>query len=250
MLASVMLMAALLGTPMADPEPTIQQARNFVIPKKQLKAAADEAKARTGINVNLNTTANMGVVLLTQCYNKETALGGTQISKEQGHTVAVIVYPNNIIHTMPQTKDNADIMHEILVLIIAHELHHCAPQDGGPGVPDTPSSGGAEDCEHLKLYMEDGTRTCDDVTAASNDQTLTGEEKCDTIFALCRFHKWLQEVANTTANVNHASANCPNDPNDPNHVPTPNGKIVQDCPGCPTTECPVHNNTPYTAQQL
>lgn len=204
------------------------------IPKETIDNAVKRANAASGRNVqHTYRTSDSTKVYITQAIPSDGP--GTKLAATKAQLSSIVICPHNIRNAVPAASD-PKIMEDVLTIVLLHEFEHLYPADGGDNIPGT-NPNGTEPCGHLGEYKRDGERTCAAVKAILDDAALGNEEKCRRVYALCKFLQWLQGHNIPSEVV--AAGNCQPP------IPTPNGKLVQDCGYCPAPglECPVHGTT-------
>jgi hypothetical protein len=244
-LAAIAL-ANLASSPhLASPLPTQgSSSTEFVIPDDVLFKAATKANELRGTSVNISTNnedpASTVRVLkkvtpaIARTYGEElkNQLANTPIApngEEDPFTIAIIINTALIGEKIPECKTDMDALKAVLEMILAHEFGHCAEGDGGLDRPAQDS------CGHLADLAADGTRICTKIGSVAGDETIPAAKRCRIVSALCKLLKEIQKITNTPDLIATAQ--------DCQDVETPNGKIVQDCPGCPGTSCELHGHT-------
>ena len=149
--------------------------------------------------------------------------------------MAINLYPQTVYAQFPGTDRDQRYLEDILFLMLCHEFEHMPTGEGGRGVPGHPSDSNGQQsqvnrCETIRHYMRDADRACAEVSAARADPTLTQEERCKKVKGFCRFHKYVQDLANTPDNL-QAAPNCAPP------IPASGSHVVHDC-ACSTEECP------------
>lgn len=203
------------------------------IPQSAVRAAVAEANALAGTDAKITfNPLDTSKVFIEPNGTGTGKLAGTD---PRG---AIGINPKELEKVVPgcTAPGNEVILHDILIIVLAHEFEHLNEANGGFDSEASATGGDPPreipTCDHLKQYKKDGTRICNRLHDLVNGQ-LSLEEKCKRAAALCKLHAFFKSK-NNDANNSIALACTPS-------VAVP---IVADCAHCPGAgfECPTHHH--------
>jgi hypothetical protein len=219
------------------------------IPNSIIEAAVKRAKTATGCQQQFSTDpsaqwSNPGVIIIFQeeGKGKGETYANTPVAHPTGapaYTQKIQIWPETFWEKLPGSREDPLYMENLLFLALCHEMEHMPETPGGnvpphPGPQPGADNSQANKCTTIAQYQRDGDRACQQASAAAANLTYTGAERCKRVRQACRWHKKVQELANTPLLL-QGNSNCSSLP----HPPSSNHN-VHNCPSCDGAEgdCP------------
>lgn len=220
LMAIVGMHASALSAPFQNEAPRIS---NPVIEK-----AVANANAKTGRSVKVKFTIDPNVpgFRVVQSRFVEKSIATNVVG---GHTKEFQLNNELLKLEFPTMFASEDAQIEVLTLAFVHEFAHMPVSEGGQDIEHTDPP----NCAELKGRERESKDACARVRAIGQDATLTSEQKCDRVKAICQFMDHLMKAINIQSSI-EAAGNCTTAPND---VDVSDGQIFDGCcPECCSTE--------------